>query len=333
VRPPVDSCSFTRRRTRKWDELSRVLVTGGAGFIGSHLCDALLRRGDEVVAVDDLSTGSRDNLDSEVELVEASVTDGDAVRGVLARGADAVFHVAGQASIFKSFDRPERDLAANVEGTLRVLEACIDAGITRLVYASSMTVYGEPELVPTPESVACVPISYYGVTKYAAERYVQIAGARSDIELDVTSLRMFNVYGERQSLSNPYQGVLAIFLGNVMRGQPITIHSDGSQTRDFVYVGDVVDAWLRVLDDVGTAGGVFNVGSGRETSIRELAEAIRDTAGDDEDFRFAPAQEGDIRRSAADLSALAAATGWAPRTTLVDGLARTLAWASQTAEA
>lgn len=313
--------------------MSRIVVTGGAGFIGSHLCDALVRRGDHVVALDDLSTGSRDNLRADVELVEASVTDGDAVRRVLARGADAVLHVAGQASIFKSFDRPERDLFVNVEGTLRVLEACVEARVTRLVYASSMTVYGEPELVPTRESAACLPVSYYGVTKYAAERYVQIGGARTDIELDVTSLRMFNVYGERQSLSNPYQGVLAIFVGNALRGEPMTIHSDGSQTRDFVYVGDVVDAWLRVLDDRRTAGGVFNVGSGRETSIRELAETIRESVGGTEEFRSAAAQEGEIRRSAADVTALAAAVGWTPRTTLADGLARTLAWASQTAEA
>jgi UDP-glucose 4-epimerase len=313
--------------------LSRVLVTGGAGFIGGHLAHALVARGDEIVVLDDLSTGDRDNVPDGATLVEGDVADASTVDGLFEEGYDAVLHVAGQASIFRSFERPERDLRTNVVGTLNVLQACLAARVPRLVYASSMTVYGEPERVPTPEDTPCVPRSYYGVTKYAAERYVQIAGDRRDVELGVTSLRMFNVYGERQRLDNPYQGVLAIFLGNAMRGEPITIHADGSQTRDFVYVGDVVDAWLRVLDDPGTMGGVFNVGSGRETSIRELAETIRETAGADEDFRFAPAQEGDIRRSAADVSALGAATAWSPRTRLGSGLARTLAWASQTAEA
>jgi UDP-glucose 4-epimerase len=311
--------------------LSKVVVTGGAGFIGSHLCDALVARGDDVVALDDLSTGSRDNLGAEAELVEASVVEPGAVRAVLSADVDVVLHVAGQASIFKSFDHPERDLAVNVEGTLNVVEACIGAGIPRLVYASSMTVYGEPELVPTPEHVPCLPVSNYGVTKYAAERYAQIAGSRADVELEVTSLRMFNVYGERQSVANPYQGVLAIFLGNVLRGEPITIHSDGLQTRDFVYVGDVVDAWLRVLDEPGTAGSVFNVGSGRETSIRELATSVVAACAQDPGtwrILHGAAQVGDIRRSGADVSALAAATGWTPTRTLTEGLARTAAWAA-----
>jgi UDP-glucose 4-epimerase len=304
--------------------LSRIVVTGGAGFIGSHLCEALAQRGDEVVAVDDLSTGSRDNVGAEVELVEASVRDVDTIRRAFA-GVDAVVHVAGQASIFKSFDRPERDLDVNVSGTLDVLDACIVAGVPRLVYASSMTVYGEPELIPTPESAPCVPVSYYGVTKYAAERYVQIAGERRDIDLSVTSLRMFNVYGERQSLDNPYQGVLAIFLGNVLRGEPITIHSDGRQTRDFVYVRDVVDAWLRVLDEPATHGEVFNVGSGRETTIAELADAVVAAAGSESwEFRTAPAQEGDIRRSAANVDRLRTAVGWEPAAALGDGMRRTL---------
>ena len=301
--------------------MSRVVVTGGAGFIGSHLCDALVERGDDVVAIDDLSTGSRDHVRAEVELVVADVAEEPVVRDAV-RGADALLHVAGQASIFQSFEHPERDLAVNVGGTLAVLEACVAERVPRLVFASSMTVYGEPGEVPTPESAPCAPVSFYGVTKYAAERYAQISGARG---LAVTSLRMFNVYGERQSLTNPYQGVLAIFIGNVLRGEPITIHSDGSQTRDFVYVADVVDAWLRVLDEPATAGEVYNVGSGRETSIRELADAVVAATGEEQwELRSAPAQEGDIRRSAADVSRLREAVGWSPSTSLGDGMRRTL---------
>ena len=305
--------------------MSRIVVTGGAGFIGGHLADALVSRGDDVVVVDDLSTGSRENVPERAGLVVQDVAEG---LGETFAGADAVLHVAGQASIFKSFDNPEGDLRTNVLGTINVIEACVAHGVERLVFAGSMTAYGEPERVPTPEDEPCVPVSYYGVTKYAAERYVHASAPRG---LAVTTLRMFNVYGERQSLTNPYQGVLAIFLGNVLRGEPITIHSDGLQTRDFVYVGDVVDAWLRVLDDEATHGRVFNVGSGRETSVAELARAVVSAAGQDPDaweIRRGEAQAGDIRRSAADVGALRAATGWEPATPLDEGLRRTAAWAA-----
>jgi UDP-glucose 4-epimerase len=202
--------------------------------------------------------------------------------------------------------------------------------VSRLVNASSMTIYGEPERVPTPEGVACVPVSYYGVTKYAAERYVHITGARIDVDLAVTSLRMFNVYGERQSISNPYQGVLAIFVGNALRREPITIHGDGEQTRDFVYIGDVVDAWLRVLDEPDTFGAVLNVGSGRETSVNELADAVLGAVGESRatwDVGRADAQLGDQRRSAADIEALAS-LGWSARTDIENGIAKTVRWAN-----
>jgi UDP-glucose 4-epimerase len=303
--------------------LSRILVTGGAGFIGSHLADALVARGDDVVVLDDLSTGSREHVPAGADFLE-----GDVAGNLSVRGFDAVAHVAGQASIFKSFDNPERDLRTNVLGTVNVIEACVRDGVERLVFASSMTAYGEPQQVPTPESAPCVPVSYYGVTKYAAERYVQVSAARG---LAVTSLRMFNVYGKRQSLTNPYQGVLAIFIGNVLRGEPITIQSDGKQTRDFVYVSDVVDAWLRVLDEPVTHGQVFNVGSGRETSIDELAREVLAALGHDPDrweIHRAPAQTGDVRRSAANVSALRRAVGWEPATPLAEGLGRTSHWAA-----
>jgi UDP-glucose 4-epimerase len=309
--------------------VNAVLVTGGAGFIGSHLVDALLARGDDVVVLDNLSTGSRDHVHAGASFVEGDVADADAVREAFARGRlDAVLHVAGQASIAKSFDEPERDLRVNVVGTLNVLEQAIASGVPRLVHASSMTAYGEPRTVPTPESEPCIPVSNYGVTKYAAERYVHVNGARDDVELAVTSLRMFNVYGERQSLTNPYQGVLAIFIGNVLRGEPITIHSDGLQTRDFVYVDDVVDAWLGVLEEPATHGRAYNVGSGHETTIAELADAVVRAFGHDGwEIRTGAAQLGDLRRSCADVRQLESATGWQPRTSLDDGMRRTVDWA------
>jgi UDP-glucose 4-epimerase len=307
----------------------RALVTGGAGFIGSHLTDRLLAVGFAVTVLDNFATGSRRQVPSGATLVEGDVRDRVFVDDVFASGFDAVFHVAGQASIRLSFSDPEADLATNVLGTVNVVRACMGTGVRRLVHASSMTVYGEPEQIPTPEHVACVPVSYYGVTKYAAERFVHVTGARSDVELDVTSLRMFNVFGPRQSIENPYQGVLAIFVGNVMRGEPITVHGDGEQTRDFVFVDDVVDAWMRVLDTPEAFGAVFNVGSGRQTSVNELADAVLGAFGESRaswDVRFEGAQLGDQRRAAADTSAIER-LGWRSSSTLLDGVTRSVSWA------
>ena len=193
-----------------------------------------------------------------------------------------------------------------------------------------MTAYGEPDQVPTPEGVACVPVSYYGVTKYAAERYVHVTGEMPGVDLAVTSLRMFNVYGPRQSISNPYQGVLAIFIGNVLRGEPITIHGDGEQTRDFVYIDDVVNAWRRVLDTPRSAGAVLNVGSGRETSVNDLADAVLSAFGESRatwEIRAEGAQLGDQRRAAADIAAISA-LGWSPSVPFSKGVERTTEWAT-----
>jgi UDP-glucose 4-epimerase len=311
--------------------VTRVLVTGGAGFIGSHVSQRLLEEGYEVTVLDNLATGMRENVPEGAELVVADVAVADEVaRAFATRSFDAVLHLAGQASIATSFSSPERDLDTNVRGTLNVLGECVIRGVPRLLYASSMTAYGEPNLVPTPEEAACVPVSYYGVSKYAAERYVQIAGDRTDTELAVTSLRMFNVYGERQSLTNPYQGVLAIFIGQLLRGSPITIHGDGGQTRDFVYVEDVVEAWMRALVDPRAQGRVYNVGSGLETSIAELAEAVLAAFGVSRttwDVRTAPAQTGDQRRASADVARIREELGWEPSVALQDGMNRTIAWA------
>jgi UDP-glucose 4-epimerase len=313
----------------------RVLVTGGAGFIGSHLTERLLAGGDAVTVLDNLATGRRERVPGDASFVDGDVADADVVRQVFANDRfDAVFHVAGQASIRLSFDRPEADLATNVVGTVNVLNGCVESGVTRLVHASSMTVYGQPDRIPTPEDASCVPVSYYGVTKYAAERYVHVAGDRPDLDLAVTSLRMFNVYGPGQSVTNPYQGVLAIFIGNVMRGEPITIHGDGLQTRDFVYVDDVVEAWMLMLDAHQSRGRVFNVGSGRETSVNELADVVLETFGESSstwEVRSHPQQLGDQRRAAADTKAIAE-LGWTSRARFEEGVARTVSWARENSE-
>ena len=315
--------------------MRRVLVTGGAGFIGSHLAHRLVSEGFAVTVLDNLATGLRERVPTVATFVEGDVADRRVVdEAFTSEQFDAVFHVAGQASIRLSFSAPEADLATNVVGTVNVLRACIDSGVPRLVHASSMTIYGEPDEVPTPETAPCVPVSYYGVTKYAAERYVHVAGDRRDVELAVTSLRMFNVFGPGQSVSNPYQGVLAIFIGNVRRGEPITIHGDGGQTRDFVFVDDVVDAWMRVVDVPESHGRAFNVGSGRETSVNELVDAVLGVFGESRstwEIRREDAQLGDQRRAAADTGALAQ-LGWSRASSLEEGLVRTVAWAREVDE-
>ena len=254
----------------------RVLVTGGAGFIGAHLCRRLLADGHAVSVVDNEFNGRRENVPAGASYAKADVTRPEEVEPAFARGLDAVCHIAGQVSIIRSFSDPVADLRTNVEGTVNVLQLCLKYKVPRLLYASSMTLYGNVETVPTPETEPCRPDSYYGITKHAAERYVHATAERPDLGFDfsVTSLRMFSVYGPGQSYDNPYQGVLGIFSGNILRGEPITIFGDGDQTRDFVFIDDIVEGWVRALDTPASGGGVFNLGSGR-SHIDQRARRLR----------------------------------------------------------
>jgi UDP-glucose 4-epimerase len=308
----------------------RVLVTGGAGFIGTHLCRRLLADGHAVSVVDNESTGRRTKLPPDVRFALGDVSRIEEVEPAFARGLDAVCHIAGQVSIIRSFTDPVVDLRTNVEGTLNVLQLCLKYRVPRLIHASSMTIYGNCRTVPTPETEPCWPDSYYGITKLAAERYVHATAERPDIGFDfkATSLRMFSVYGPGQALDNPYQGVLGIFLGNLLRGEPITIFGDGEQTRDFVYIGDIVEGWARALDTPATAGRVINLGSGRSLSINQLAEAaIGVVGGTSAKIVRAPARPGEQRSVRADVSQAQAIMGWETRTPFETGLAETIRWA------
>jgi UDP-glucose 4-epimerase len=312
----------------------RVLVTGGAGFIGTHLCRRLLADGHAVSVVDNESTGRRSNLSPDVRFALGDVSRIEEVEPAFARGLDAVCHIAGQVSIIRSFTNPVVDLRTNVEGTLNVLQLCLKYRVPRLIHASSMTIYGNCKTVPTPETEPCWPDSYYGITKLAAERYVHATAERPDIGFDfkVTSLRMFIVYGPGQALDNPYQGVLGIFLGNLLRGEPITIFGDGEQTRDFVYIADIVEGWVRALNTPATAGRVINLGSGRSLSINQLAEAAigacGGAAGASRVIR-APARPGEQRSVRADVSRAKAVMAWEPHTPFETGLAETMRWARE----
>ena len=311
----------------------RVLVTGGAGFIGSHLSRRLLADGHAVSVVDNEFNGRRENVPAGASFDFADVTRPAEVEPTYARGLDAVCHIAGQVSIIRSFSDPVADLRTNVEGTLKILQLCLKYKVPRLLYASSMTLYGDCRNIPTPESEPCHPDSYYGITKHAAERYVHATAMRPDLgfEFRVTSLRMFSVYGPGQALDNPYQGVLGIFLGNLLRKEPITIFGDGEQTRDFVYIDDIVDGWVRALDNP-TSTGVFNLGSGRSLSINQLAErAIASFGHPPGGYKIVrlPTRPGEQRKVQADIRKARSVLGWEPRTTFEAGLAKTVLWARQ----
>jgi UDP-glucose 4-epimerase len=312
-----------------------VLITGGAGFIGSHLATRLVSLGHRVIVIDNEATGRREDVPAGAELVRGDVSQIAELEQLFASGLDAVLHVAGQVSLIRSFTDPVVDLRTNVEGTVNVLRLCVAHKVPRLLYASSMTVYGRDGALPTPEDTPCAPISYYGITKYAAERYVHTTAERSDLEFDlhVTSFRMYNVYGPRQALDNPYQGVLGIFLGNLLRDEPITIFGDGRQSRDFIYIDDVVDAWVGALDNAASYGQVINLGSGQQLSINALADHVLGAFGrsrDDWPVRHASARPGEQRQVEAEVARARAVLGWEPRVAFEAGLAETVRWARQT---
>jgi UDP-glucose 4-epimerase len=310
----------------------RILVTGGAGFIGSHMAQRLLKEGHEVTIVDNESTGRSDNVPAGAKYVLADVIPFDQLEPVFASGLDAVFHIAGQVSLIRSYSDPTLDLGTNVQSTVNVLQLCLRFRVPRLLYASSMTVYGHTTVLPTPEDTPCCPVSYYGITKYAAERYVHATAERADLDFGfrVTSFRMYNVYGSRQALDNPYQGVLGIFIGNLLRGEPITIFGDGQQSRDFVHIDDIVDAWVSALTNPESYGGVFNLGSGHRLSIQQLADHVLsafDRTRAEGLIVYAPGRSGEQRHVQADVRLARKVLGWEPKVPFSDGLVETVRWA------
>src|SRR5262245_42845289 len=310
----------------------KVLVTGGAGFIGSHVAERLLRDGCEVVVFDNESTGLRENVPAAARYIKGDVSLIDDLDEAFALAPEAVCHIAGQVSLIRSYTDAGIDLRTNVVGTLNVLQQCLRNRVPRLLYAASMQAYGNTSMLTTPEDAPCEPASYYGITKYAAERYVRATAERPDLDFafNVTCFRMFNVYGPRQAVDNPYQGVLGIFLGNVLRGEPLTIYGDGRQTRDFVYIDDVVDAWAGALRNPASHGGVFNLGSGRQIAIADLARIVVDAVADGRDHPvvYKPARPGELRSVEADITRARSVLAWEPRVTLERGLAETVRWAS-----
>ena len=295
----------------------RAVVTGGAGFIGSNLVDALVARGDEVVVVDDLSTGKRENVNPAARLVELDIRSPELAALFAEAAPNVCFHLAAQADVPTSVRRPDFDAEVNVVGTVRVLQAA-GRGTPVVFSSTGGAIYGECER-PARETDPRRPLSPYGVAKLAGEEYVaawnRLEGTRH------TALRFGNVYGPRQK-STLEGGVVAIFLEAMAEGRETIIFGDGSQTRDFVHVDDIVSA---VLATPGT-GGVFNVGSGVETSVAELHARCRAVTGSEQPPRIEPPREGDVLRNALDVSHIEQELGWRPQVSLDEGLQRTWDW-------
>jgi UDP-glucose 4-epimerase len=304
----------------------RALVTGGAGFIGSNLVDALVERGDEVTVVDDVSTGKRGNLDQATQngarLVEVDIRDPDAVEAAVEQARpQAIFHLAAQIDVRKSVADPANDARINVEGTVNVLRAAQAHGVPRVVNTSTGgAIYGEGQIIPAPEDHPVAPEAPYGLSKFCAEQYCELFLRLHG--LSTVSLRYGNVYGPRQDPLGE-AGVVAIFCGKVLDGDRPTIFGDGRQTRDYIYVGDVVEANLRAAESQTT--GPVNIGRGAEISVLDIVEALRPQTTGAFEPEHAPERPGEVRRIALDCSRARRELGWEAGTGLEEGLERTLA--------
>jgi UDP-glucose 4-epimerase len=300
----------------------KVLVTGGAGFIGSHVVDRCIEAGHEVAVVDDLSTGRREHVRPAARLHVTDIRDSALADVFRAEKPEAVIHLAAQAAVSRSVADPRLDAEINVLGSINLLECARSGGVGRFVYVSTGgAAYGDTEAVPTPEDHPTRPVSPYGVSKVTAEHYLACWEALYGLSGIV--LRLANVYGPRQS-PHGEAGVVAIFTERILRGEPCVIYGDGLQTRDFVYVGDVADAALLALERSAVTGPV-NIGTGVETSVLALFEELRRAAGGRAEARHAPARPGEQRRSLLDAARARRLLGWSPRVALHEGLRRTLA--------
>jgi UDP-glucose 4-epimerase len=306
----------------------RILVSGGAGFIGSHLVDALVGRGEQVVVLDDLSTGERENLNAGATFHEIDIREPAAGALVREWRPDVVCHHAAQMSVSRSVREPLFDAGVNLVGALNLLEAAREVG-ARFVFASTGgALYGDADVLPTPETYPAWPVSPYGVAKLSFEHYLHCYGVQHG--LSYVALRYANVYGPRQ---NPHgeAGVVAIFCLKLFAGQPALINGDGRYTRDYVHVSDVVRANLAALDAPEVTGH-FNVGTGRQIDVNQLFELVREISGVPTPELHGPARAGDQRTSALDASLIGERLGWRPRVLLEDGLEDTVAWFRERAE-
>jgi UDP-glucose 4-epimerase len=306
-----------------------VLVTGGAGFIGSHLVDALLQRGDRVRVLDNFSTGDPANLDEvagRVDVIEGDITDLDTVQQAM-KGVEVVFHQAALASVPRSVANPLATHRACVDGTLHVLLAARDAGVRRVVYAASSSAYGNSARLPKTETDPTAPLSPYAVAKLAGEQY---CAAFSEVYgLETVRLRYFNVYGPRQTPDSPYAAVIPLFIQAIREGRSPRVHGDGQQSRDFTYVADVVQANLRAAEAVGVSGRVYNVAGGKRVSLLNLLHLLAELMDLDVQPEFVASRAGDVKHSQADIDRAMNDLGYRPTTEIRTGLQACIEWATQ----
>jgi UDP-glucose 4-epimerase len=303
----------------------QALVTGGAGFIGSNLADALLAEGADVRILDNLSTGFRENVPEGAELVEGDIRDEVAVRAAV-QGVDVVFHQAASRAVLQSVQDPLSTDLANTHGTLLVLKAAADAGVRRVVAASSSSVYGGAEQLPTPETAPLVPRSPYAVSKLAGEHYCRVWSELFGLE--TVALRYFNVFGPRQRPDSAYAAVVPLFLRALRSGSRPTVHGDGLQSRSFAYIDDVVAANLAAAaaPSESCSGRAYNIAGNLSQTLLQLLEELGSILEVPVDPHHTEPRAGDIRHSSADLVAAARDLGWAPHVSFSDGLRRTVEW-------
>jgi nucleoside-diphosphate-sugar epimerase len=306
--------------------MAAYVVTGGAGFIGSHMVEELVRRGERVRVIDSLVTGKRGNLAavaSSIEFIQGDLADAGVARQAVA-GMDYVLHQAAIPSVPRSVSDPVTSHRSIVDATLNVLVAARDAGVKRVVYAGSSSVYGNQPTLPKREDMVPLPLSPYALQKMVGEQYCQMFTALYGLE--TVSTRYFNVFGPRQDPSSPYSGVISVFARAVVSGGVPTIHGDGEQTRDFTYVSNVVDGVLKACHATGAAGQVFNVATGGRISLNQVFGAMQKLAGSHITPVLGPDRAGDVKHSQADISRARAVLRYEPTVNLEDGLAQTIAW-------
>ena len=307
--------------------MTHFLVTGGAGFIGSHLAAELLVRGHRVRVVDNLATGLLSNVPSGAEFVLGDLTDAD-VAAEVTQGCDVVVHQAAIASVPQSISEPRPSHEANIDATFNVLIAARDAGVRRVVYAASSSAYGDSPVLPKVEDMAVDPLSPYALQKFVGEEYCRLFTRIYGLE--TVAIRYFNVFGPRQHPSSPYSGVLSLFIKCALSGTAPTIFGDGEQTRDFTFVDDVVDGVLRAVDAPGAAGEVINVATGVSVSLNRAWATLESILGRLQSPVFAAARAGDVYASEADIGKAERLLGFRPRVTFEEGLRRTVDWARST---
>lgn len=312
--------------------MARYLVTGGAGFIGSHVVDALAARGDSVRVVDDLSTGRRDNLAGHagVEMIEADLAERRVAEAAVS-DIECAIHLAAIPSVPRSVREPHRSHRANVEATHALLLAARDAGLRRVVLASSSSVYGESETLPKHEGLPPAPLSPYALHKLIGEQYAALFTRLYGLE--TVALRFFNVFGPRQSPQSQYSGVISLFTAALLAGRSATIHGDGEQTRDFTYVADVARGILRACEAPAASGRAINIARGGRMSVNALYEALQRATGSSVAARHAEPRPGDVRHSQADVSLARELLGFAPVVPVEEGLRRTVDWQREQADA